>query len=382
MSKKLMVLGAGIMQVPIISEAKKLGYQILAVDYDKNAPGLTISDVPLLISTLDRESVLNEARVYSIDGILTTSDLPVLTVSYICKHLGLIGLSEDAAEVTTDKYRQRKRFSENNLPIPEYINVGSINEIQSFSEKVGFPIIIKPVDSSASKGISGVNTKSDIDIAYKHAQQHSSSGKVIAEKLIQGREFSVEVLIQDHVKHVIAVTEKSISGTKGKYFVEDRHVIPAEISNLEYESIVNIVSKAVDAIGLNNSAAHVEIMITNSGPYIIEVASRLGGDFITSDLVPLSTGVNMLENVINISIGKPINTKKTIEKYAGVQFITSENYIAALKHLDSISSSECLVRYKVKKRKGGEQLRSSHDRLGYYICHGLNRVDLQKVLNI
>lgn len=107
-----------------------------------------------------------------------------------------------------------------------------------------------------------------------------------------------------------------VIGEKQGYFVEDTHIEPARISEREYKLISDTVLNTIKLIGLNNCPSHTEIKLNDTGAYIIEIACRLGGDYITSDLVPLSTGVDMLENLINCSLGIPIDI---VHKYKNVQ---------------------------------------------------------------
>ncbi len=142
-----------------------------------------------------------------------------------------------------------------------------------------------------------------------------------------------------------------------------------------------MVSVAVEAIGLDNCAAHTELKLTEKGPIIIEIGARLGGDFITSDIVPLATGVDMLKNVISISLGININIEKTKNVFAGIQFINSENYQSAKQHLENIKTKNGFVRYELKDFKN-IALKNSMDRLGYFICENDTRDGLSKLLNI
>ena len=163
------------------------------------------------------------------------------------------------------------------------------------------------MDSSGSRGISLVRNIDEYKIGLDHALMFQSSDIIVEEFLI-GKEYSLEVLIQNRKINIISITEKTID-TKGKSFVEERHIIPAKLNKKQIKLITNLANEALNALRANECAAHIEIMLTNKGAYIIEIASRLGGDYITSDLVPLSTGVNMLENIIRLCLGIDIEVQ-------------------------------------------------------------------------
>jgi carbamoyl-phosphate synthase large subunit len=377
--KKVLIIGAGTMQIPVIEKCKELGYESIATDADKNAPGMQIADIALEINTLDKTATLDAAKKYKIDGIITTSDYPVRTVAYVCEQLGLKGLSEDAAKTCTNKYLLRENLSKHNIICPKYWKIKDLHEVTLIEKKLLYPLIVKPVDSSASRGVSKVSNYNQLETAVKEALVYSKSGDVIIEEFLEGPEYSVESLTQNGKTIVIAITEKT-TDSSSSYFVEVRHIIPANITSREEKEVKSLVKKVIKSIGLNNCGTHTELKLTSKGPIIIEIGARLGGDYITSDLVPLSTDVNMLENIINISIGHKINTKITKRNYAGVQFVNSENYDSVKRHLEEISLKSGFVRSELKEYKKVE-LKSSLDRLGYYICTAKTRKKLLDLLN-
>ena len=298
--KKILIIGAGEIQVPVIKKAKEMGLFVITTDFDPNAPGFKYSDVSEVVSTVDLEKNLNVAKKYKIDGVLTTSDLPVNTVAYICEKLSLNGLSIESAKVSTNKYLLRKVLKKNGLKTPNFAIVYDKNELKSIINKFKFPIVMKPIDSSASRGVVKVFSEEELYKEYDESIKYSKSKKVILEEFIDGNEYSVECLIQNGNINIIAITEKTVTGEP--YFVEIRHVIPANLEQGKIDEVNKLVNDVVNIIGLDNSAAHIELKISSEGPTIIEVGARLGGDYITSDLVPLATGTNMLENIIKISI--------------------------------------------------------------------------------
>lgn len=380
MQKTLMILGAGEMQIPVIRKAKDLGLNIVTIDGDIKAPGNQYADLALEIDTNDKIGILETAQKYRIDGILTTSDYPVRVVAYVCDKLGLKGLNRESAEISTNKYLLRECLFNNATLTPKYQKISCIEDLKKLDSKIHFPLIIKPVDSSASRGIKKVEKFSELSAAYNEAIKHSRTHDVLIEEFLIGPEYSVEALSQNGKISIVAITEKKTTGYEDKYFVEDRHVIPADLSKSQQRNIYSTVFKAIKAIGLDNSASHTEIKLTQKGPVIIEIGARLGGDFITSDLVPLATGIDMLEGIINISIGNKINTKRIKNVFAGIQFINSDNYHFAKKHIKNIKTKTGLIKTDLKEYKQFN-LKSSLDRLGYIICISNTRSRLDKLLN-
>jgi len=378
--KSILILGASEIHLPIIQECQRLGHRALVADFDPQAPGLQIADVPLVLSTNDVDAILAVARSYSIDGILTTSDYPVRTVARVCRELGLHGLSEAAASTCTDKFLQRTLLRSCGLPCPDFELIESPEQLPTAGRLV-FPVIVKPVDSSASRGVSRIDDRSGLREAYELAHPYSRSANVIVEEFIFGPEFSVEVLVQNSVIHIVAITEKTTGGEGERFYVETRHIVPALLSTADTEAIHSAVRKAIAACGLDNSASHTEVKLAPQGPVIIEIAARLGGDYITSDLVPLATGVSMLENVIRIAIGEQIDPVSNRSQVSGVQFLTAENHGRATELFTSLRDDSRVHRMELRPRPKDAVLRSSLDRLGYCIASAATREELLTLLN-
>lgn len=378
--KSILILAASEMHLPIIRECRRLGHRVLVADADGSAPGLLLADVPLLISTNDVEAILAAAREHAIDGILTTSDYPVRTVARVCAELGLPGPSQEAAAICTDKFQQRRLLRSRNLPCPDFVLVESEAQLQE-TERLAFPVIVKPVDSSASRGVSRVDRSAGLPEAYSLARSYSRSGNVLVEEFIAGPEFSVEVLIQHGVVHIVAITEKTTGGDAERFYVETRHVVPAELSPGETALIHESVRRTLEAAGLDNSASHTEIKLSPSGPVIVEIAARLGGDYITSDLVPLATGVSMLENAIRISLGEEIDPVPKLANCAGIQFVTPQDYECAKQKFQQLRADRRIHRMELRPSPNGAALQSSLDRLGYCIASARQRDELFELLH-
>lgn len=372
--KKLLILGAGQMQVPIIALAKKLGYCTVVADYDPKAPGFKYADVVSTISTIDKEAVLKLAQEEKVDGLLTTSDYPVRVVSYVGEKLGLPSMTQRVAQVCTNKYEQRQLFKESDVNTPFFIQC---NVNSDLTELTAFPYIVKPVDSSASRGVEEVHNALQLKEAIKAACEQSRTGNAIVESFIGGKEFSVETLTQCGVTHIIQITEKLTRGEEQGYFVEDTHIEPARISEEDADAIRSEVMKATRAVGVDNCPTHTEIKLWDGKPYIIEMACRLGGDYITSDLVPLSTGISMMENLIRLSVGEKIDTEVKYDKWSCVQFLNEANYYRCK---DFIASGNSHIRTSEVGEYKDTVIKSSLDRLGYVILQADTREEIEDIL--
>ncbi|MHC1719602.1 MAG: ATP-grasp domain-containing protein [Clostridiaceae bacterium] len=320
--KKIMILGASILQLPAILKAKEMGLQVISVDMDKNAIGFKYADICLEISTIDIPKVVEAAKQYNIDGIMTiASDMPMRTVATVAKELKIVGISEDTALKATNKAAMRTCLKEHNVPIPSFYIVNSeeeyLNALNNFTNKC----IVKPADNSGSRGvflIDNILDESQIRYAYMYSKEYSRSGDVMVEEYMEGPEVSVETLSVEGKVHIIAITDKLTTGAPK--FVEMGHSQPSRLSNSIIQQIELVAQEAITAIGIDNGPSHTEIIVTSEGPKIVELGARLGGDNITTHLVPLSTGVDMVKCCIEVALGKNADYERKINMGSAIRY--------------------------------------------------------------
>ena len=381
MAKKMMILGASALQVPAIKKAKEMGYEVISVDYDPEAVGFELADVKLVVSTLDQEEVLKQARIYEPDVVITsTSDGPVRTAAYVNEQLGKQpDLAYEDSLCATIKSYMRDRLKEYHVPIPQYYIVNSEEEFLAAAEQIKGSMIVKPADNAGSRGVvlikknenTGKTDPEDITAVYEYSKRNSRNGVVMVEEFMEGEEVSVESMTVNGETTVITITDKMT--TPPPYFVELGHVEPSRHSMVLQEKIIEITKQAVTAIRLQNGPSHTEIKLTKDGPKIVELAARLGGDFITSRLVPLSTGVDMVGNSVVLATGGSIELARKWNKGAAIRFIPGDNGIIANirmpQEIYELPGVEEIVFYK-KIGDSVDGTKSSNDRLGHVIATG------------
>ena len=375
MKKKIMILGASILQLPAIVQAKRMGIEVVAVDINANAIGFKEADKNLVISTIDIEQVLKAAKEEKIDGIMTlASDMPMRTVAVVAKEMGLVGIEVDTALRATNKALMRQCLLEHNVPIPTFFKVSNKIQYREVVKQFKTKFIVKPADNSGSRGVFLIECLDDeemIEQAYHYSKGFSRSGDIVVEEYMEGEEVSVETLSVEGVCHIIQITDKLTTGAP--HFVEMGHSQPTKHSLSITQKICEVATKAVNAIGIKNGPSHTEIMVTKDGPKIVELGARLGGDCITTHLVPLSTGVNMVENCILIALGeKPTLTAK-FEKGSAIRYMPSHEGV--LQKVANIEEAKAVSGVKeISLVKGiGERLtniESSIARIGFVVAQG------------
>ena len=370
-NKTLMILGASILQLSAIEKATEMGLRVVVLDMNPDAVGFLVPGVVKeIISTVDIPKAVDSAKRNHIDGVMTlATDLPMRTVAAIAKECGLIGISEDTAIRATDKSLMREALKCANVPIPDFYSVNNVDEFISAVEKINGPFMVKPDDSSGSRGILKVENRTDLQSAYEYTKHFSHNGVVVVEECMIGPEVSVETLAIDGEIHVIQITDKITTGAP--HFVEMGHTQPTRLNCSD--EIKKIAVAANKAIGIKNGPSHTEIIVTKDGPKIVEIGARLGGDCITTHLVPLSTGVNMVEACIKIALGEKPDIEPTLQYGSAIRYF--HQHAGIVNSIEGIKEAEMMLGVKqVSIVHGvGEQITDITDsgsRMGFVIAQG------------
>lgn len=384
MSRKIMILGASILQLPAIEKAKEMGLEVIAVDMNPDAEGFKVPGViKEVISTIDTPAIIEAARRHRIDGIMTlATDMPMRSVASVAKEMGLTGIDEGTALRATNKAEMRKALKAYNVPVPRFFTASDESEYNEVVKQFSVPFIVKPVDSSGSRGIFEVADITDENMvrkAYDYCKPYSKTGDVIVEEYMSGPEVSVETLSVDGTCHVLQITDKLTTGAP--HYVEMGHSQPTRHSKEIAKKISETAIAANKAIGIKNGPSHTEIIITGEGPKIVEIGARLGGDCITTHLVPLSTGVDMVECNIRIAMGEKPDISCKYNRGSAIRYLSTENgVIKNIKGLDAAKKTDGVVQVSIVHNVGDrvDGIKSSGDRVGFVIAQGRNAAEAIK----
>lgn len=320
--KKIAILGANEPLIPFFEQTKILGYEIHCFAWPEGAVCKKMADFFYPISFSEKTEILNLCREIRVDGITSFSlESALPTVNYIAQELNLIGNPPVCEEFTIDKFTMREQLKRCSVSIPAYEIIKSESELNDLD--IEFPVIVKPVDSGGSRGVTKVDKYDDLVFAYKRALKYSKKGQVLVEQFIDGREFSVEYISFEGKHYFVTITDKVTTGPP--YFVELEHHQPANIPASLVSAVKRITEQTLDALAIYSSPSHTEIKIDDSGhPYIIEVGARMGGDMITSDLVRLSTGYDFVKGTLELSTGDFTSPVFSENKYSGIFYLSKE----------------------------------------------------------
>jgi len=367
---KLLIIGASILQLPAILKAKEMGFYVGVVDYNPKEAGVPYADVFFDVSTIDIEGVIRTAREFRPLGIMTmATDMPMRAIARATTELGLPVISFETALKATDKGEMIKAFKAAAVEIPWFFVIAPGQDLNAVKSSISFPCITKPTDNAGSRGVILVNTPEELDNACAYSRKHSRSGGIIIEEYLTGHEVSVEIMTVQGKVAVLAVTDKLTTGAP--YFVEMGHCQPSQLPAEDLKRIKNLATRAVQAVGIENGPAHVEIMLTKGGPKMIELGARMGGDCITSHLVPLSTGIDMVKATIEVATGRLPDLAPKFSKGSAIRYFDiRQGTIAAVEGVDAAKKIPGIREIVFSKNVGDNicGIKSSTDRAGYVIA--------------
>ncbi len=363
MMKKIAIIGASYLQEPLIQKAKKKGLETHVFAWAAGDVGEKSADYFYPISIVEKEEILKKCQEIGIDGICSiASDLASITVNYVAEKMGLTGNPMSCVEVSTNKHMMRQCFEKNGDPSPKSIQVKSVNDLDGVELK--YPVIVKPVDRSGSRGITKLESPEGLSEAIDRAIEQGFEKCALVEEFAEGQEYSVEYISWKGEHKFLALTKKYTTGAPD--FIETGHLEPAPVDDDTLLRVQNVVSHALTSLGIQYGASHSELKISESGEIrIIEIGGRMGGDQIGADLVELSTGYDFVSAVLDIALGIEPKYDKTKTSCAGVRFVFSKKDVDVLNCLKK-ENPEILIEEDIHEITD-EKVTDSGSRFGYFL---------------
>ncbi|MBC5832145.1 ATP-grasp domain-containing protein [Vibrio metschnikovii] len=300
--KKVMIVGTGYGQLPLIDACKELGYYSIGVDFDLDSMGASLVDKFYNVDIKDILGVLNLARSENIDGIVTMqSDLPVPTIGMVNQELGLTGVTYQTAMVCSNKDKTRLSLQKHGVTQPKFLIVRSVEDAFSAAEKIGYPCIIKSPDSSGSRGVTKVNHSRDVPFAFKEACEYSRSGEILVEQFIEGIEIGAQTFSQEGECVYCLIHNDTLC--ENGYLVPNGHSYPFNQISIDELAVKKSIGQALKAVGLLDGPANIDLIVTPEGSvHIIEIGARVGATCLP-ELTSIYTGLSWEKLVIQNALG-------------------------------------------------------------------------------
>lgn len=363
--KKIVIIGAGEFQNPLILKAKEMGYETHVFAWKSGDIGEQTADYFYPVSIIEKEEILEISKKIEPSAVISIgSDLATLTVNYVARGLGLTCNAPNNDFYSTNKYLMRKAFKEAGVRVPAFVCTDGTQKIEELKKNFEFPVIVKPTDRSGSRGVTKVTKESELRAAIEQSIEESFEKKAIIEEEIKGKEYSCECISFEGEHYFLTFTEKFTTGEP--HYIEIGHIEPA-VFPLETEAYIKEeIKKALDALEVKYGASHSEFRVDENGNMkIIEIGARMGGDCIGSDLVPISTGNDFMKMVIESAEGQQPVVRENQKNIAFIRFIFNERDREILDEAEKREDVVC-VRKEIKPITS-DIVTDSSRRFGFYI---------------
>ena len=311
--KKLLVLGGDHFAVPVVKAAKEQGYYVITCDYLPDNVAHKYSDEFANFSTTDKEGILAYAREKKIDGVVTFTDSGVVTTAYVQHHLGLPQVGPlESVEILQNKDRFRKFLADNGFNVPRAKGYTTYEDALGDLDWYHWPVIVKPVDSAASKGVTRVDVKEKLKDAVEFALQYSSSGRFIIEEFIEkeGCSSDSDCFSLNGKLEVITYSAQRFDENAENPYAPAGFSWPSTFTKEQEDYLTSELQRLLDLLGMNTTIYNIESRVGKDGkPYIMEVSPRGGGNRL-AEMVRFSTGADMITAAVRAAVGDSVEIKQ------------------------------------------------------------------------
>ena len=365
----VLVVGAGVLQVPAIERARARGYRVVAVDRNPNAPGFAFAHVAVPMSTRDVRAVVQLARAEQVDGVLTVgSDAALAAVRAAAGALGLVGPSSHAVDLACDKAAQWALFQKLGGARRRAVSGDSLGEVADAAGAMGSPVVVKPVDGAGGRGSSVVRSAEALGKAVAQALRCSGVGRVLVEEFVEGSDHTAEVLVVDGERCFGVITDKEL-GPPG--LVPREHVVPTALSVEDQEAVWGLVDALCREVGIRQGPLDIDFKMAPEGPELLEFAPRLGGNELPR-LLQRATGIDLVDWALDVALGLPVQSAEYAVRPAAVRilFTAWTGLVVEVPEARDEGDQSAEVVWDVAPGDRVREVTCSADRVGYVLAEG------------
>jgi len=378
--KTILFIGGGRETVYAVKQAQGMGLKAMVADENPACACSEIADEFMHAFIDDAMRTAHVAGGRDIDGVIcAASDFPA-TTAHVAEALCLNGITPLTGWTSSSKLEMKRAFLEAGLPIPKFNIIRSGEHLKALVKERNYKLVIKPDDSRGARGVLSIDGR-DVVNRYEESKQHSSIGRVIAEEWIDGRQVSTEGLVINGACHTVAISDRNYSRLDefSPYVIEDGGSIPTELSPYVCQKIEAVMQRAADVLGIKSGPIKGDLVVCGSKPYIIEIAPRLSGGYLSTHQIPFVYGVDLIGCAIRQAIGErvfPEELTPNTSKHMAIRFMfPPEGILEAVsptEPLEGFSGVElCEVFVKPGDKVG--PYRCHPDRAGVLITSGIDR---------
>ncbi|MGH4051949.1 MAG: ATP-grasp domain-containing protein [Clostridium sp.] len=388
---KLLILGGGNCQLNAILLAKQKGHIVIVSDYYEDAPGKKYCDHSELASTFCIEDNILISQKYDIDGVITLgTDQPVYTVAKVAKARNLHSfLNPDTAKAVTNKKMMKNIFDLNSIPTVKFVFLNKDFKDHEL-EHLNFPVVIKPLDSQGQRGVYKLNSIQQIRECFDDVLSYSRQEEALIEEYYENDEITISGWVENDIAHVLTVTDRVTYDNYPSIGVCTAHDFPSKHLKSYSTEIIKITNNIVKSFKIHNGPIYFQMLIGNEGIKVNEIACRIGGAY-EDEFIPLLTGIDMLDMLIDFSLGIKINYTK-LRKYElennnkklSTQLLFAKpGNIKAVGNLNKVKELPGVIQAKINFKVNDEvkEITNATQRVGYMIIEGNTIKDLNNNIN-
>lgn len=306
MDKSILILGAGIYQVPLIRRAQARGYRAVVASIPGNYPGFVVADEVFYTDTTDKEAILRIAGQERVSAVTTTgTDVAVASIGYVCDRLGLPGIGEAAARLLTDKALMKEAFVKGGVTTSAFRRVTSLDEARAAAEELGLPVMLKIVDKSGSRGITKISDMQQLDAAWAYASAATGADHMVVERFVRGQEIGIDAFVQNG-KLLLMLPHDKFVYQSGHTGIPIGHYCPMDCPETVWNNMLSETEKIIAATGMDNCAVNIDaFLLPDGGVNIIEAAGRCGATGIP-EVISGYTGRSYYDCILDNALGIPV----------------------------------------------------------------------------
>ena len=336
----MLFLGASVSQLAAIKQASASGWRVIAVDADPQAVGFAAADVAETVDFTDLDRVVEVALHHRIDAVVAIStDRAVPIAAGVADRLGLPGIGTATARVMTDKAAMRTRLREHAIPQPDFAVLTGEVESSRDLEAVGFPAVLKPVDSGGQRGLYRISNQRELAEHLPRTLAYSRSERAMLERYIDGDELNGIVVTRDGNPTLLTLSDRLRPPGAG-FGVGWIHRYPSQLEPTRIRSASKVAVDAVRALGLRDGIAFPQLLVTDTGEVlVVEVAARIPAGQM-ADLVRFGTDIDLVEIALAQAIGQPISDvmiEPGFHRPIAIRFLTASPGILPLGRVVSVT---------------------------------------------
>ena len=386
--KKALIINLGWEQETLIDAVAANSCELYGIHYNDNIYKKELFKDILISDLRDLSKIINFSDQVKPDAILSDQcDYSFFAQAILCEKYQLPGPSIHQAQISSNKFIQRKLALEQKIPIPEFQNIYYPDEIYSFVEKVGYPIIIKPIDNRGSFGVTKIGTEKEILPAYFNALSNSHSRYVIVEKFIEGMEITIDGYCFQRNPYSLALAKKKHIDNEKQVSIDIKY--PGELSEELYEKALRLNEEVINKLGYKFGMTHAEYIVSASDDiYLVEAANRGGGVYTSEIIVPNVSMVDILKAYVNDCLQTPltcppeiIERREVILKF----FSFAPGKIPSIEGVASIIQDPCLLKFRLEVHPGDiiHPISNDSNRHGFIIVKSATnvRVKAQEIVD-